>query len=370
MRTIIFIFCILSFITGCSDKSSLYFNGEVFVVENFKEEKLLVGEKMFLEDIYTGSMAVYDSLLCFASGKYSDYHLYVFNHKTGQKLGGLASKGNGPNDFIGFSWMDQFICENKEIKLWVSDDTRSWFHLLNLTKSIQTHTTCIDSTVILEWRKYWLNPLSQTFALDDNLILAKNQAEKINGESDNYLPEKFHLYKNTLANEIAGYTLYNKPIIPEKRTIMLDNLTTTDRIKPDKDKVAMAMFMFGQINILDIEKGNIKGFRIKDSPDFKEFIKESNRHKVYYSDICVDNQYILGLYSEKRISEIQETQIFDLSTKIIHVFDWNGNPMYKITLDKEVVQIAWDYVGGFLFGKNKDDEVFRYNVSFLKNNSK
>lgn len=110
---------------------------------------------------------------------------------------------------------------------------------------------------------------------------------------------------------------------------MVDNITTTNRIKPSKDKVAM--FMFGQINILDIKNDILKGFRLKYNSDFNEFINDSNLHKIYYSDICVDNQYILALCSEVPIGKIQETQIFDLSTKIIHVFDWDGSPMYKIS---------------------------------------
>lgn len=61
---------------------------------------------------------------------------------------------------------------------------------------------------------------------------------------------------------------------------------------------------------------------------------------IGYIDIAPTNEYVYALYTSKKIAE--DTVGNDLSSNIILVFDWEGNPVKQYKIDREAFYIAVD----------------------------
>jgi hypothetical protein len=190
----------------------------------------------------------------------------------------------------------------------------------------------------------------------------KNQPEKLSPNSMDYLPGSYFLYNPLENKEIKKYKLYRCPLVNSKADIVFDNyLHSIDRIKPDNRKIAMAMEMLSQINILDIETGKLIGVRIKETPDFKDLASKKDNFSIYYTDICVDDDYIYSLYANVLFDE----KNYPFVSNEIHVFDWKGTPIRKIILDKELDYIALEPIHKKIYAIDTKDEIYSYDVSFL-----
>jgi hypothetical protein len=82
--------------------------------------------------------------------------------------------------------------------------------------------------------------------------------------------------------------------------------------------------------------------------------------KRYYEDICVDDKYIYGLYSNGNV--------FECNT--LNVFDWDGNFIRKILLDKTIINLSmgFDPINKYLYIdtlSEDDEEIYRYDISYL-----
>ncbi|MCC8145130.1 MAG: TolB-like 6-bladed beta-propeller domain-containing protein [Bacteroidales bacterium] len=337
-----------------------YFNGEIESIE-FTEKKYVSGDLVDLRDVYTGYMSVNDSIMVFSSSKYRDYRMNCFNPFSGNLQGEFCRIGRGPNEFINFTHTEQYIYDEEDIKLWVSDNFYKHY-LLNLTSSIKKQETVFDSIIRINWRKDWVLPFSFIFILDDDLILAKNQDQT--GRNNEYILCSYHLYKGNLDTKIRDYTLYNKPIKPSNQNIPANLFyMSLDRIKPDHTKIAMSMYLLGQINILDLQTGILKGFRLKDTEDFSALSGDPDNLSIYYIDICTDNNYIYALLVN---TPFAGGEGFDKSGNLLHILDWDGNPVCEIQLDKNVFQIALDQQKGLLYGIDEDtDLVYRFDIQPL-----
>lgn len=181
MKRIFFIrvtFFLLLLNYSCKNEKS-YFNGTISVDNDFNITDSIKGEKINLEDIYTGYMSVYDSVITFISAKYPDKEFYAFNLNSRKHTGSFFPKGQGPGYFYSITHTEQYVLDSS-IKLWVRDDVLTGkYFLFNITRSIQEQTTLFDSTFVFNWQKEWTRPFAYTFFLDNGHILVKNQPEEL-----------------------------------------------------------------------------------------------------------------------------------------------------------------------------------------------
>ena len=171
-----------------------------------------------------------------------------------------------------------------------------------------------------------------------------------------------------LGEKLQSYNIYKKPII--NRHFRKNNqaiqselyFSSRDRIKADKTKIAMAMGMFAQINIIDIKTGTIKGLRIANTPDFTYLTKDPKAFREFYIDINIDDYHIFCLYLDKLIYGNERSSY---SANELHVFNWKGDFFYKIILDKHSSEIAFDPVKKQLYSLTPEDLLYSYDLSFL-----
>lgn len=365
-NNVFLIILFLEILCSCTNNTddSYYFNGNIVHIDRFQREIDLTSSKVYLEDIYDDRMIVCDSLLLFKSYKYADNWFYVFDIKNGKHILSICPKGEGPNDFLYCIESEQIISENGDTKIWVNDFVSN-SRLINITQSLSCGKTVCDSVIPMPWHKYFEYPATALFFLKDKYILAKNQCEQIY-EDHEYMPRSYRLYKESLENEIANYIIYKNPIsnIENPNFPYMLYYASRDRIKPDETKVVMAMQMIGQINILDIKSGNIQGFRINGSLSFTDLGKHIDRYRNYYLNICVNNDFIFAPY----IDALSEQKGFDpFLSSCIHVFDWNGNAVYKMNLKEKIFSISLDQKNSILYAIDMNDNIYSYDISFLKN---
>ena len=355
---VISIFLIVN-LSAC--KKTPYFRGEITVFDDFDKKIQLKGEKIELEGIYTGSMSVYDTLALFISYQFPDQNfLHVFGLHSGKELGSFCTQGRGPGEYLDLSCFDQFQKENGDIKLWIGSTLKEQIQLLNLSESLKKQKMQVDQSFFLDWRKKWKDPIASFFMLDSNLCLYHNLNEYLYKDKRGYTLGLFHLCKDSIENELKEYPLFNRPLLNPHPQIENRYLLSSDhRIKPDGSKIAMTMDRLMQINILDIRTGKLKGFRLKDSPDFEDLKRPLEDLKYFYINLCVDANYIYALCLNCAAKD------FPVESDLIHVFDWNGNPVCQITTDQKFFSIAFDPVHGLIYGKNFMEEIYCYDIYAL-----
>lgn len=362
MKKIYWGFFLCGLLWSCC-KNEDYFAGKVAMIDGFEKEYTLSGEEIKLDGVYTGYMSVYDSLLLFCSSQFGDYLLYTYNLNNGKPLKSLFKVGRGPNEFMDITHTEQYVNEDDCIKLWIYDETKSHM-LVNLTRSLQlsSDSLVIDSIIPVEAKKVVKSYLGFLFVLDESRFIVKKPCEKLYYNDPKYIPGNYTLYSHSLDNPLQIYTLFDKPVINPIHKFPNVFYASNDRIKPDKSKIAMAMHQVAQINILDVITGELEGFRLKGTPGFDYLKGDPENFRTYYWKLNVDDRYIYAIYEDVPSYGSHEK---DRTNTVIHVFDWDGNPVCKFILPEVLGQITLDPVTGYLYGKTYLEEIFRYDLRAL-----
>ncbi|MDR1896295.1 MAG: TolB-like 6-bladed beta-propeller domain-containing protein, partial [Prevotellaceae bacterium] len=360
MKRIFFIPVIFLFVC-CNQEKKDIFNGEVYTLEDTLQRKFLHGTHVILDGVYDGYMSVYDSLVLFESYKYPAHFCNLFSLHSGKHLGDFFRKGQGPDEFLDFSHSEQYFNNNGEIQLLGFDALKGTVYLINLTKSIITNTIQCDTVIATDWNRKHTLPCAYMFRTDKDHFVIRSLLEYSFLDKKDYKLGAYYLYGKSVDSIEKTYILYNRVPDVERVQVIDQYLSSMDMIRPDNSKIAMAMKMLAQINILDLRNGKLTGFRIKNTPDYPEVFRKDYTWQLYYADIRASDKYIFALYSNTH---------WDNSWKSdeIHVFDWDGNWLHKITLDQKVFQISFDPVNELLYGLTDMDEVYRYEINkVLKN---
>jgi hypothetical protein len=362
---------ILAFLAGCTafisckeDHDHTYFHGETIIVDTNVKPDTLYGKQIKLDGVYTGSMWAYDTLIGFTSYKFTDYFMHVFNVNTGKFLYPLCKRGIGPEEFPSIATANQFVYP-AQLGYWIRKESgKDECVLVNLEKPGDV----IEQKTDIKIETEFLDSFGFVFILNDSLFLANNQGEEpLKGEGT-FTPPAYYLYNSRTKERIKTYGMYNGfiPVSPDnffRQSGYKICYASCDRIKPDDmSKLAMGMLHMDQINILDLKTGELKGYRNKTSPDFG-YLKDIDNHRLFYLyNMCVDNRYIYGLYSDTEYGARK------WESNTVNVFDWDGNFIRKILLDKIALKIALDPVNKYLYidtiGED-DEEIYRYDVSYL-----
>lgn len=354
-----------SVIYGCKKDDLPYFKGEIITIDNFAQEIVLKGEKVDLGDINEGQPFVCDSFLVFVTFKYPDYYFYAFDIKSGKHIASFCPKGNGPNDFLSCDMSYQLVKKDGESKIWVRDYNNQKIHLINVTRSIAQQTTICDSIVPFEWSKFFQYPLTGVFFLDKGEILGINQCEDQYSTGEEYKPRDLYLFKESFNNKIRDYHLYQRPVISLDHRVKFENFefyNSSYRIKPDNTMLAIAMKMLGQISIVDIKTGVQKNFRMKESITFPDIEKDVYKTRRYYSTMAVSDKYIFAIYVDVALKDTPPP----FGGHIIHVFTWNGEPVYRVHVKESIKNITLDVPNQLLYAVDLEDNLYSYDISGIQ----
>jgi len=357
---------VMTFIFASCKKDEPSFLGNVNQFSIPPVSDSLKGKELILNDIYTGNMAIKDSLIIFSSDRLPDYNIYIFDMNSGNLLNRLCRRGKGYNEYISIKHKNQFTVNNENLCLWIYDNvyTRK-ISLLNISESMKQKETIYDTTYTYTVGSEYSMPLSPIFIpREDSLFIAKNHPQEMALHSIEYLLPAYHLYNGKTNKEIKEYQLFSGNILPSDENVNSftfggqDFFDMQSSISPDGKKIAMAMHLYPQINILDMETGELTGCKISKTIDLGSLSNTKMENlKRYFLDVYADNNYIYALYSGTSVNK----DVF--ASNQIFVFDWKGNILKNIVIDNitETITIADEK----LYIHDDEDRIFSYDLSLI-----
>ncbi|MDR2423651.1 MAG: hypothetical protein LBD59_02865 [Prevotellaceae bacterium] len=333
-----YIFYILAIFAAvsCTQKvtDSEIFNGEIKIIDDtVKSIVEMQGKEIILDGITYGIPAVYDSLLFFHIDNLPDAFYIVFNLKTGKELGYFCPKGQGPGEVRYIFPINHLYRENGYLKAFLASPYNFIYVEWNISKSIETGKTVWDF-IPYDWRKKHDSefPYSHIMRLNDKKFVGRVQPLCLNPDEFCTLStapsfEKCDIYDDTL---IKKYPIYKKTLKREDSNRLFSAFPC---VSPDGNKIVQFMTYLWQINTINIETGEIVGYRKRNTPDYlylNNFMESSQKRPLYFIGDAVSNdKYIFVTnMNGKTIEEYNDDYI-------VHVFDWKCNVVKKLKISKE-----------------------------------
>lgn len=347
---IIFVLFILTFIS-CKTSHKLTFYGETVDVNYPERVDTLKGYPVNFEGVYTGAMLAYDSILIFKSHKHPDAYLYAYNVETGKRINALCKRGNGTNEVLFVSAYNCFELDSTGVCLWVNDFNQYKLMLVNMRGDYikQIKTSNLEST----------NPsgiIAGAFVLNDSLLTSYMPTGEL--FENQFIAPFFRLFNYRTNETLKDYLAYSNYEV-DLKNYLADGiypgsfLSSLAEIKPDKSKIAMAMWNLKRIDILDLKSGITKSIVPQDAQSLERVLL-SNHERKYYSDIRCDDRYIY----------VVEGTWNDPSGRIF-VLDWDGNFIRILQADEDGLRFTFDPVRKILYTKTDDERVTAYDLKFL-----
>lgn len=329
----------ITFISCHKTDDSTYFNGEIKEIqEKVKNESNVVLTPVPLEGTNHGFFSVNDSLMFFMNPKLPDRIFNVFNVDTGEEIGTFHNKGLGPNEFIALSPILQFYREDNDLKTLLFAPNENKLIVWNINKSILQSKTVIDTIISYKCSEETNEAdFKYIFRLNKDTLLISVQSTILN-EREATLPyyQKRTIYSNELLND---YSIYKQSIKNDESDIIPKSFFySNEAFHPNGSKVVQAMLNLPQLNILDTKTGEVTGYRMKGSPHLSVFETKNKIFIDYYLRVQADEKYIYASYWGKKPWDIKEIPFINT----IHVYNWQGNLIHKITTDRTIGEMALD----------------------------
>ena len=151
------------------------------------------------------------------------------------------------------------------------------------------------------------------------------------------------------------------------RVLMFDGLV---RNKPDGTKAIDAFSNADHINFLDLIKN--RGFSMRyskgmsvDDMAIASFSYLLQHYVEVYQDVAVTDYHVLALYSGKPGTGkpgVLEGDIAPYIKSSIRIFNWEGNPLALVHVDRELKSIAYDQRTKRVYALDYEENIFYYEI--------
>ncbi|MDR2423649.1 MAG: hypothetical protein LBD59_02855 [Prevotellaceae bacterium] len=361
-----YIFYILAIFAAvsCAEKvtDSEIFNGEIKIIDDtVKSIVEMQGKEIIMDGITYGWPAVYDSLMFFCNYKLPNHFYIVFNLKTGKELGYFCHKGQGPGEVRSIFNIRQFYRENGDLKTLFAASMNFKFVEWNISKSIETGKTVCEF-IPYEWRKDHDKefPHSHIIRLNDKEFVGDVLSICLNWDDGCTKSTLFSFEKRTIHTNtrISEYPIYKKMLNRKESYRMFGGYTC---LKPDGSKAIQFMHKLWQINTIDLETGEITGYRKRGSPDYSYLANYPGMAPdlpVYFTSCAAHNNRHIFISNANGVNENGDC--------IVYVFDWDCNLVKKLNLGYDIYHkwLLLDEVNNLLYTYNLESEkIFCYDLN-------
>jgi hypothetical protein len=318
---------------------------------------LLEAEKFVVDMPGIVNLSIVDTVVL--ANIYSDPEilLQAYSLNSMEPMGTILKKGEGPDEFLHTNVSIQFTEDSTGCKFWGYDSNLRLFYLLNITKTIEEQRTVIEKKYDL--RKLGFN--GQWIYVSDSLLLATNWTID-NMEVFTYNPQKDQITYRTQLFDVTHNTSLNHI---HAFSHILD-------VKPDLSKIVIDMLYLNQLHIISLNntEDRVSFSTSKHPGNFEQIIRTNTADLVtYYKDIRVTDRFIFANYTPHSLRDEN-----DITKTVIHVFDWEGNPVARIDMPHYTPYFAIDEKRGFLYGLSEGDSfteqeiLYRYDLTELLKN--
>jgi hypothetical protein len=347
-KKLIWILILLVF-TDCSPKNTLYES-----YDHFPELTNLTHQLIKLPPVVSQPMHIVllETALVITDLK-SDHFFHIFNYPGFTYSGSFVRKGKGPgeelfiNPFVHKTQDDLIVYQSVNFINTLKFNPAS--ASLEIAKSLEVIGNLID--------------FQQMFPLGESYI-AWNLLDDCSRELLLYDPSQERTFS-------FGPPLpdYGRQLPLAKQKMISDKIFS---VKPDQKKFAALFFYFPILRIYAADGTLLKDARYNNHQQFPEAVISEYRTAALHEKVMINyqkikstDQFIYGLYVGKTHGELPEMSDFyhfhDNSAEI-HVWDWEGNPVRKLLLDKKIFSFDVSRDDKVLIGSsvNDPDHLFRF----------
>lgn len=334
---------VIILINSCSDNKDIQnikLNNDEILFSNFHENKSIKFKNVFnYPKSPPTSLHVLDStIIIFSSFNKTDSYFYNYSLHNNQLSNGYVKRGRGPNEALG-----GFFSGTYGNTLWLFDITLKKIITLNKNKALINPQTVNFNEYSINDNYYMISFIDSLKYVSVGNIKSSTKASEI----DLIQSKKIHDYGE----------FYN---IPESLPLdaVKDAYTPFVFSKPNGEKIVLAYRHTDVIeiyNLLDNKKTAIKGIEQFDV-DFvvrnrknHHFMGRTENTRMAFINGCVTDKYIYMIYSGRYTKD--ENSDYGNS---IYVYDWDGNPVKKLNLDRDIFTIGVS---------NNDESLFSYDLN-------
>ncbi|MFV0505961.1 MAG: BF3164 family lipoprotein [Bacteroidales bacterium] len=325
-------------LTSCKKRESIVLHENITSFTKFPMETDVVFKNLFeYKDGEPRTLQLLDStLIIFNFTKKIESFFYNYNLKSNKLSKGYLKKGRGPNEAIGAACTG-IVDDN----LWVYDVTK---------KKIFT----IDKSSAL----YGNEKLFQSYPVEDNfyqITLIGNSKFLASGKANSKYKIQEIDFSGKLQKEFGEFKYIPKDVPTDA---LKDACHSFFYLKPSGDKVAIPYLFTDIMEIYNIAQPSpniaVQGphmvnmdFEVGKRGDYN-FMKKNNEIRKTFLSGAVTDKYIYLAYSGLSYAEREDMNY----CKYVYVFDWDGNPIKKLNLNKRILGLA----------VSNDETIYSYDV--------
>ncbi|PZX48871.1 TolB-like 6-bladed beta-propeller domain-containing protein [Algoriphagus chordae] len=347
MKSINLSLIVLLLVTSCTKSDSPpVFMGKPPTYIQFNKSVELVGELLPIEVIAAKNIFIIDTLMIFPTPALDTlYHaISTRDHKWDRSF---IAKGEGPNQFD--NALSPLSAKKMEGDLLISfyHKARQGIFHYNLTRSFHQGNDFFQDTIPLGI----LTDIYRAYQINDYEVFVDNM-DFIN------INQQYSIYDRKSKQLIRNDNAMISSLKSHGDTYLL--ATNTIFSNPQL-KYAGAMVFADQLNIFDLANPE-KSFAISASKKPTSLMDVSRTlmpfKKEYYLDLRESNNLLFGLYANFGRKEWVNGDI----PAVIHVIDWDGNPICKLSTKEKLVNFDIDPENNILYGLTEKQEVYKYDL--------
>jgi hypothetical protein len=337
---------LLACLYGCKGKS--VFVGEARYGLTFAREHTFPPGEPIFEAFGGQSIQIVDTfLLVQHQYPHPEFYWDIYNLNNRQHLKSILRRGRGPNEVLFAHYDGQHEKVNGENWMFFLDVNANQFFKINLEQTIRSGKDSVVSISSIDSSK------SPYFTINDNLFL--------------YFPfSRSAGYMKVIKSEPYGKNpvmtkeIFGK-ITPEEYAYYLHDNSMNYNGK--KNKVCVTYGRLNHIQLIDLEGNDDLILSAASSSNWPALQQSDpmdllNRSIFYVSPRSTDD-YIFISYYNKKISEMQNSP----KECEVHVFDWEGNALAKLSFQDHIGAFAVDEKNKILYGINNREQIYAYDIS-------
>lgn len=336
---------VLSFLTlfcGCRNHGGVFKGKEKYGLTFKHECRLPAGKPLF--EVLGNSIQIIDTMLL-VKHQYSNppYYWDIYSLNNMEHLKSVLRRGRGPNEVMFAHYTGQYEKADGGIWMFLLDNNSAKFYKINLTESIRSGNDVVEQVSRIDPQK------SPYFLLDDNSFLYRTKYNEKDGS----------------VSLAKGDNSWENPTMTKK---IYEGATFEDSHKlihalyysPKNKKVCVTPTYVNNIQIIDLEGDSDMVLSCAESDSWPSVQQNNSLEsiKLYYSTTRITDDYIFLLYLNKTIAQMRDSKEVE-----IHVFDWSGRAVAKLSLEDSIVSFDVDMNNEVLYGLDKLSRLYAYDIS-------
>lgn len=327
-------------LVSCKE-SPLYFADSLQVYKADAIEKIDVsGQTVIDEAIGAFSLNVVDTVICLSDRQRNEmFSLYNIN---GDSLATVGVLGQGPSDFTSNSQNKQYVLTPNMAGTWVVDINSTSLKLLDLTASIDTGKSVVDSIVPIRAM------VSKAFLVKDTLI------QEVFGE------QNFNLTLSSLDGKWSVEEPLYRHMLPASELFMF--YLGKMGVSPDGKFLVNVMSSINQVNILTLNNERKRISVSVGGVEAPEKVIDAETHvpvHTFYTGVALSNDKIYALYENRPFMASDDDEV---KNSEIHVMDYTGKVVGIMLLDRMCDELAYSSRDKAIYVIDHNEAVVRYPI--------